>query len=216
MNILLTGASGFVGTYIRSQLAAAGHTVLSVSRNMSGEGWIQADLSKFSDLVSLFEMYAPDAVIHSAWQGLPDYSAEQCIKNKTMSERLIDVAFSHATTVIGMGSCWEYASRQGAQAETSATSGASHFAAAKLAVMEHGMQAASRTGKRFYWLRPFFIYGPGQRPDSIIPYIVRTALSGGDLHIKTPHARNDFIHVSDVASALCALLDSKAPGGPTM
>ena len=54
----------------------------------------------------------------------------------------------------------------------------------------------------FIWTRLFYVYGPGQRESSLLPYIISCVRQGKNPELKTPAARNDFIYVEDVARAI--------------
>ena len=66
MNVLLTGASGFVGSHLSHRLRAAGHQVLPVSRRPAAGGydWSDASLAR--------GVRDADAVIHLAGENLFD------------------------------------------------------------------------------------------------------------------------------------------------
>jgi len=73
MRVLLTGASGFLGSAVRDELLARGHEVLAQARvaPRSGEGrvaasWLLADLAPAGAPARLLERAAPDAVIQCA------------------------------------------------------------------------------------------------------------------------------------------------------
>ncbi len=70
-----------------------------------------------------------------------------------------------------------------------------------------GKEIAKENNIQFIWTRLFYGYGPGQRENSIIPYIIKYVKEGKELKIKTPSARNDFIYVEDVARAIVAILE---------
>lgn len=53
------------------------------------------------------------------------------------------------------------------------------------------------------WFRIFYAYGPFQRNASLIPNIFSNLMRGGLPNLKAPFNANDFIHVDDVANALC-------------
>lgn len=54
--------------------------------------------------------------------------------------------------------------------------------------------------------RVFFVYGPGQRPSSLIPLCYDSLKHGVAPKITNPLAINNFIHVADVAAAICKLV----------
>ncbi|ACH40717.1 NAD-dependent nucleoside diphosphate-sugar epimerase/dehydratase [Citrifermentans bemidjiense Bem] len=56
-------------------------------------------------------------------------------------------------------------------------------------------------------LRPFNIFGPGQGEDFLIPTILKQAKSGGTITVKDAAPRRDYLHVDDLAEALLLALD---------
>ena len=56
-------------------------------------------------------------------------------------------------------------------------------------------------------VRPFNVYGPGQRPQFLIPHLIAQALDASEpaIVIDDPRPRRDFVHVDDVIVALCAV-----------
>ena len=58
--------------------------------------------------------------------------------------------------------------------------------------------------------RPFNVYGRGQNPNYLIPYVVRSALTAGKVELETISTIRDFVHVDDVAHALQILADITA------
>ena len=70
MNILITGANGFIGSALCRQLAS-GNKVIGVYRrkkpvNSVNIAWKQADLINHNAVTAICEMYTPDVVIHCA------------------------------------------------------------------------------------------------------------------------------------------------------
>lgn len=60
-------------------------------------------------------------------------------------------------------------------------------------------------------LRIFNLYGPGQTADLLPGYLVRQAMAGLPIRLRTPEAGRDFIHVVDVARAFhLAALDGRS------
>src|SRR6266545_327593 len=81
MKILVTGATGFVGRHVVTALVGRGHNVTAVARNEEQAmkmPWYKCVKFIASDLhdsalepASVFGL--PDALIHLAWPGLPNY-----------------------------------------------------------------------------------------------------------------------------------------------
>ena len=53
----------------------------------------------------------------------------------------------------------------------------------------------------------FFVYGPGQRQNSLIPSCYNALKNDADLKIINPLVVNDFVYVSDVANAIRHLIE---------
>jgi len=62
------------------------------------------------------------------------------------------------------------------------------------------------------WGRIFFLYGPGERPGRLVSDAIRLLLAKQSFPTSHGGQRRDFMHVSDVAAALAALLDSEVNG----
>uniref|UniRef100_A0A6H1ZUL4 Putative NADH dehydrogenase n=1 Tax=viral metagenome TaxID=1070528 RepID=A0A6H1ZUL4_9ZZZZ len=60
--------------------------------------------------------------------------------------------------------------------------------------------------------RIFYLYGPGEDPNRLISSIIISLLKGQEVVINHPSQMIDFLHVHDVASALCSILDSDVEG----
>ena len=61
-------------------------------------------------------------------------------------------------------------------------------------------------------LRPFNIYGPGQKKDFLIPSIVRQIKENNKIMLKDPAPKRDFIYVTDVIRALIKAANYKKFG----
>ena len=219
MRILLTGASGFVGGHVAKVLQEAGHDLLLISRKPHRDGdrirWIESDFSEPENLRHELEGFAPEVVFHLAWEGIPDFSEATCTKNVVGSLRFLGLVGSLPSVrrIVSAGSCWEYGDHAGACVETLDVTPNSWFTWAKEAVLRYQMRLSAERDILWYWPRIFFVYGTGQRSQALIPSVT-TALRAGTIpEIRSPFARNDFIHVSDVAAGLARFVDTDAPSG---
>ena len=221
MRIAVTGGTGFIGTHVVSLLVARGHDVLALTCPAEGDvggarggpRYLAADLGDSADLEVAMRGHRPDAMVHLAWEGLPDYSAEICQRNVEYGANVFSAAVrSGCSAILSVGSCWEYADLSGQLAEDDEPELGKPFPAAKNAIRETGRTIAEDSGMAFYWLRLFFVYGPGQRPTSLIPHIIESARDSQSPDLRSPGSRNDFIFVADVARAIVDVIERRPSG----
>ncbi len=219
MRILVTGGTGHVGRPVVTQLAGADHEVTVLSRHdrqssLPGLRFVRGDLRRATDVARVLEEAQPEALVHLAWDGLPDYSLDLCLRNFDDSVRLLQAASdAGCRCLLSTGSCWEYASRQGELDESAPLGAHGVFPIVKNALQQIGGSIAARAGGRFYWLRLFFVYGPGQRGTSLLPQLIEALAHGRAPQVRTPANRHDFVYVDDVARAIAAVVTHQpAPG----
>jgi nucleoside-diphosphate-sugar epimerase len=217
MRVFVTGASGFLGSAAVRRLAAAGHDVLALSRQPRARAarveWVVGDLADVRSYQPALENGGAEALLHLAWDALPDYGERTSRLNAVMGEQLLDVAgAAGCAAVVAPGTCWEYGSRVGQLREDVPAAADTPFTRAKARVRAAGDRLAAERGVRFTWVRPFFVYGPGQRGASLVPALLAQAHAGGPIAPRTPEALHDFVFVEDVAEALVALVEA-SPGG---
>jgi GDP-4-dehydro-6-deoxy-D-mannose reductase len=70
---------------------------------------------------------------------------------------------------------------------------------------------AAQHGMNITVVRPFNIFGPGQKPHFLIPRIVNQVKERQTIRVKDLTPRRDYIYIDDIVDALVKTLD--APGG---
>src|SRR6266404_914961 len=83
--ILVTGATGFIGNYVVQELLKNKYQVIATSAHenkatefewFSEVQYLPFNLSAFTNEINYYEFInRPDAVIHLAWEGLPNYKS---------------------------------------------------------------------------------------------------------------------------------------------
>jgi nucleoside-diphosphate-sugar epimerase len=64
----------------------------------------------------------------------------------------------------------------------------------------------------FAWTRFFYLYGPAEAKERLIPYVVLTLLKGEVAKCTSGEQIRDFLHVEDAASAVWAVAKSDLSG----
>jgi dTDP-6-deoxy-L-talose 4-dehydrogenase (NAD+) len=221
MKIFVTGGTGFIGKPTVKLLAKQGHELLLLvpraeitRRDLVGNTnikFVAGDLSNLGRVKGKIEGFRPVVVLHMAWEGIPDYGWRMSLKNLVSGLNLFkELSYIRCKKIVALGSCWEYSNPKGKLKESSATRPESAFSVAKNSLHCFGRLMAKELCLDFVWLRPFYVYGVGQKSSSLIPYLIKNAREGRLAKIKSPDAKNDFIYVDDVARAI-----AKATTSPT-
>jgi UDP-glucose 4-epimerase len=219
LNILVTGGSGFIGLHLLKELAKSRHRVAVISKREIPElSSIKTILGNFNTLDKMHKKlidFNPEIIIHLSWQGIPDFSSNMCQKNLSDSINFFDWIFENmeCKKIIMSGSCFEYGKKQGACSESDSVSIDSYFTWAKYSLNQYLSIRCAEMDIILNWFRIFYVYGPGQREESLIPLLIKSICAKETPRIKTPMNKNDFIYVEDVARAFAIAVDADLPSG---
>ena len=214
MRIFVTGGSGFIGKSLIPVLLSRGHELLILTRAGGGGQThknltaVVGDLNEPSTFRDALRSFVTNCSVHLAWQGLPDYSFENCSNNLLAGLNLFKMLReTGCKKVVAVGTCWEYEGLSGIVHEDDVGSSLNLFASFKLALKQVGDGFLNSPDSNFVWARPFFVYGPEQRPTALIPTVFRSLNLNEIPSIQRAEAVNDFVHVDDVAVAIATLAE---------
>lgn len=221
MRVLITGARGFIGKAFLSNFMQRDHDILILTRNLSSPAHlgrlssIQGDLNNLKDVVPKIKLFKPEICVHLAWEGIPDYGYAMSLQNLTQGVELFQCLIEECgcRKIVATGSCWEYGKPFGVCREDEPVTANSYFAWAKHSLCNFGLMLAAKNAISFIWLRLFYMYGPGQRAKSLIPYFVSELKKGQRPQVKAALNVNDFVYVDDVASAITLSVQRDVPTG---
>jgi UDP-glucose 4-epimerase len=221
---LITGATGLIGSALIPQLLE--HKVNIVCLVRSGkQGFVNPAANAIE--VSSFETaslrksltgISADVVFHLASYGVqaPDRDREQLIEgNIRLTAHLLEaVQDLPLSRFLFAGSCSEYAPAEAGKpiAESHPLQPTSVYGAAKAAAELYGNALAMQLNIPFITLRLFNVFGPGEGPHRLIPFIMDHLLRDEAAELTGGEQVRDFLHVEDVASALIAAASSDLRG----
>jgi nucleoside-diphosphate-sugar epimerase len=226
MRVLLTGAGGFIGAHVARALLATGSEVHAVVRDRARVPRLdaiaerltiqEADITDTAAVTRVIEASRPDLAIHAAWYAVPG-------KYLDSPENLAHVAASlHLATrlveagckrFVGLGTCFEYdTSATTPLREASPTAPRFLYASCKLALHDVLMAYAPIAKTSFAWCRLFYQYGPLEARERLVPHVIDRLLGGQTADTSGGAQVRDFLHVTDVARAICAVALSDTEG----
>ncbi|OAF01228.1 GDP-6-deoxy-D-lyxo-4-hexulose reductase [Bradyrhizobium centrolobii] len=226
MRIFVTGATGFLGSYVAENLVEQGHDVAVLLRPGTKPWRLASILERLTVVESTLDdpaalgaglrSFAPDAVVHMAWRGVgnSDRNSKDQARNIGDTVELVDLAAGAGATIfVGAGSQAEYGPYDRAIVESDVPRPTTLYGIAKLA---SGLMAERRCAERrlrFAWLRIFSAYGPRDGESWLIPSLIRTLRANGRMALTACEQRWGFLHASDAAAAVSLVLASPAAQG---
>lgn len=216
MKIAITGATGFIGRHVRSELANTDHDVVLVARRSEKAGEITAhETIVTADLhqerTDWFELFGkPDAVLHLAWGGLPNYMDAYHVEVELpmQSKFLKALIESGLKKLVVTGTCYEYGMASGALSEDQETNPNTPYGIAKDRLRKELFELQQSKNFDLTWARIFYPYGEGQSEKSLYSQLKNAILSSQEFLMGNGLQVLDFIQVEKVASSLLSLLTS--------
>lgn len=212
MTVLLTGATGFIGRHLLTWLAGA-HDVMAIARGAPPDElaglatWIRHDLSQPLDRSML--PASVDTIVHLAqsprYRDFPDGAAEVFALNVAAPAQLLDYARSAgAQRFVLCSTGGVYGLNDERVGEGHSVSPLNFYLASKYAA--EVLLVPYRDVLRTVVLRPFFVYGAGQR-GMLVASLADRVVRGERVAVDgDPGLRVNPIHVRDAARAIAAAI----------
>jgi len=221
MKFLVTGATGFIGKSLVNLLLEQGHSILAISRteNIKLQQdkiiWIQSSLQLDASAIDRIREFEPEVLIHLAWEKIPDFSFETSVENLNHQLAFFRNIFKidSLQKIIVTGSCWEYNKKIGSCVETENVASSNYFTWAKNSLRDFLQFECNQNNIKFIWARVFYVYGPDQRKESLLPTVIQNIQNNLVPIIRTPSNSNDFIYIDDVTEGLLHFAQKKIPSG---
>lgn len=207
MKIAVSGANGFIGQYVLQELQARGLDTVALSRRTdpgpqsTACKWVSMDIA--APPADPFEaMGRPDALIHLAWDGLPNYQSDRHVETELPAQLafLASCVGNGLRRLIVAGTCYEYGLLSGELAEEIETRPCTQYGLAKDTLRKALFDLRTRHDFDLAWLRLFYLYGEGQSEKSLYR-LLHTAIDqrADTFDMSGGEQLRDFLAVCDAA-----------------
>lgn len=220
MKILVTGATGFIGQHVVSTLLADGQKVIATSSNeekaRTFDWYSEVDYVEFDYHKESLDYYnyfgEPDALIHLAWNGLPNYNEPFHIEENLPANCrfLRNFVKNNIEKLVVSGTCYEYGMQNGCLQESCCTQPVTQYGLAKDTLRKYTEYILKDSTTSFNWIRLFFLYGKGQNPRSLLPQLEK-AIADGDkvFNMSMGEQLRDYLPVEKAAQHICKIVMQK-------
>ena len=229
--VLITGATGFLGSHVTRNLIKKGFEVGAIVRG-------QSNCYRLSDCLDSIKIYngsleddesinitfadfAPEIVIHCAAYGV-DYQQQDIFSLYKVNvagtlSLFVNAVNSGVKRFIHVGSCFEYGLKGSPISETDPIKPLSGYGVSKAAATMFVLQHGPVSGLPVVVLRPFGMYGPYEGIHRIVPHLIVSLLKNRRVDLTMGDQIRDYTYVADVADAFVKLAaEEKFPAGEVL
>jgi dTDP-6-deoxy-L-talose 4-dehydrogenase (NAD+) len=208
-NIVVTGASGFVGGHLIKELKKKCNLILTYNKKKIKDDKnyrvIKLDLNK-KDYSKIIKLKKINTLIHLAWDNLNNFQSNIHIKknldkNKNFIKTMIDIGCEN---IIITGTCYEYGLQEGRLTEKLNSKPIVNYAIAKNKLRKYLEELKKKNKFKLSWLRIFFIYGLNKRRDTLTNLLIKSKKNKKKIYINNVIKR-DYLGVEKVAKIIAKI-----------
>lgn len=228
IRVLVTGASGFIGSRLTVALVEAGAEVSAVVHSKQHVELIdsviqkitlyEADLGNSHEAESVVKEARPNIVFNTA-------SSTDTRRDFSMLDSVVAGTFDVSRSVVGacitvgvqklvhFGTIEEYGTNAAPFFETMREAPMSPYSLGKTMATHMALLAGKLTPLKVCVLRPAATYGPGKSFTMLIPSVIKAGIERKDFDMNDGEQLRDFVYVDDlVEGALVAGISEKVNG----
>jgi nucleoside-diphosphate-sugar epimerase len=202
-SVIVTGATGFVGTHLVKKLKTTGHQIIGLNSN-SGDIADKATWDKLPKADIVIHL-AARSIIAESWVDVSGFM--EC--NLMGTVEVLNYCRTHGSHLIYISSYLYGNPEQLPVPETAELSVNNPYAFTKKLAEETCQFYAENFDFRVTVLRPFNVYGPGQSENFIVPALIAQVATGEAIRVKDLELKRDYLYINDLVQAIVLAIDCK-------
>jgi len=217
MKILLTGATGFIGSNIAKGLLEQGYKVFATHRTSSSFkkcipfkdkiNWINTDSPDWKEQIKAIKS---DQIIHAAWGGIEAEDRNNWdiqIRNFWYSKELFDLAKECNTKkIISLGSQAEYGAYGFPVNEKTTPMPNDAYGAIKTLTANYLRNLFENTETDWYWIRIFSVFGIGENSSWLLPTVISKLVKNESIPLTSCEQQYNYLYISDFLKQFLAVV----------
>lgn len=204
--ILITGATGFLGSHLLHKLVEEKYNVIILKRSFSNTGRIKDVLHQVKsydiDKINIERIFNENeiaGIIHLA----TDYGRKS---NNDMIHQMSKANIELPTELFALGT--KYGANFFVNTHTFADNKYNLYSATKSAFIEIAKFFIANYHVKFINMRLEYMYGESDDDTKFIPFVIESILKGKEIGATKGEQKRDFIYVQDVVDAYLKVLDN--------
>jgi nucleoside-diphosphate-sugar epimerase len=216
--ILITGATGFVGSQVLSSLNDKNVNLRAVVRK-SKDNFL-AEKNDKVEIIIIEDLFNKDVawwknnckgistVIHVAWS-FEHGNYLQSLKNIDCMIGTLNLAkgamLAGVKKFVGIGTCFEYDMNYRKLSVNTPLKPLTVYAGAKASLYTILSQFFSANSVKFIWCRLFYLYGINEKENRLVAYLHKKLSNGQNAYLTSGKQIRDFLDVSEVGRIIAKI-----------
>lgn len=219
-NVLLTGATGFIGQNAIAPLIENGFNVFALKlphENLAEKNvtWCDGDLFDFAKIRRVFAKVKPEYLLHFAWDTRPGIYLEDNANFEHLKaglEMLKCFKENGGKRVIFAGTCFEYELGAEILYEHAPKNPQTTYGKCKNYLHQLAGLYAKNNALSFGWGRIFYVYGQNENVKRLAGYVVNSLKNKQTVTINSSQLVKDYMYTKEIARAFVDFLRSEVIG----